>query len=121
MKGILLFGHGARNPAWRIPFETIRQKIQGTNANVLVELGLLGLLAPSFEEGRSSLAGQGATHITVVPVFIAGGGHVLIDLPNLIASILQRFAGLTIHVASPVGESDAVLDAMARYAVNSAG
>lgn len=115
MKGILLFGHGARNPAWAAPFEKIRQKLKAADANLLVESGFLEMLSPSFDESIDSLAAQGARHITVVPVFIAGGGHVLKDLPSLVEQAINRHPMLSIRIAHPVGESEAVLDAMARY------
>jgi sirohydrochlorin cobaltochelatase len=55
----------------------------------------------------------------VVPVFIAGGGHVLKDLPSLVEQAINRHPMLSIRIAHPVGESEAVLDAMACYIISS--
>ncbi|MDO9272112.1 MAG: CbiX/SirB N-terminal domain-containing protein [Rugosibacter sp.] len=116
MKGILLFGHGARNPAWALPFERIRQIILATDAVALVEPGFLELMRPTFAESIDNLVSQGATEIVVVPIFVAGGGHVNKDLPPLAAEAMTRHAGLTIRLAPPVGEAAPVLAAMAEYA-----
>jgi sirohydrochlorin cobaltochelatase len=93
MKGILLFGHGARNPAWALPFERIRQIILATDAVALVEPGFLELMRPTFAESIDNLVSQGATEIVVVPIFVAGGGHVNKDLPPLAAEAMTRHAG----------------------------
>ena len=39
MKGILLFGHGARNPEWAQPFHRIREAILQREPAALVEPG----------------------------------------------------------------------------------
>ncbi|HEY8856246.1 MAG TPA: CbiX/SirB N-terminal domain-containing protein [Rugosibacter sp.] len=118
MKGILLFGHGARNPAWALPFERIRQAILAMDAEALVESGFLEMMRPTFAEGIDALVSQGATEIVVVPIFVAGGGHVNKDLPLLAAEAMPRHAGLTIRLAPPVGEAAPVLAAVADYALN---
>ena len=44
VKGILLYGHGARNPEWAQPFHRIRDAIKARDPNVLVEPGFLELM-----------------------------------------------------------------------------
>ena len=43
--------------------------------------------------------------------------HVKKDLPRLAADAMGRYEGLVIELAAPVGEVDAVLAAMAEYAM----
>ena len=54
----------------------------------------------------------------MVPIFIGPGRHVLKDLPQLAANAMDRFPDLAITLAPPVGESVAVVDAMARFALD---
>lgn len=117
MKGILLFGHGARNPDWAQPFHRIRDAILAREPEALVEPGFLELMRPTFDEGVDCLVRQGATQIVVVPIFMAAGSHIKKDLPQLAASAMDRHAGLLIELAAPVGEVDAVLATMADYAM----
>lgn len=49
------------------------------------------------------------------------GGHVRRDLPLLIAQLQQAHPTLQFKVATAVGEDDAVLQAIARYCIVSAG
>lgn len=50
-------------------------------------------------------------------IFMAAGSHVKKDLPRLAADAMGRYEGLVIELAAPVGEVDAVLAAMAEYAM----
>ena len=119
MKGILLFGHGARNAEWAQPFHRIRDAILAREPEALVAPGFLELMRPTFDEGVDCLVRQGATEIVVVPIFMAAGSHIKKDLPQLAASAMDRHAGLTIELAAPVGEAATVLAAMADYALGS--
>jgi len=118
VKGILLFGHGARNPEWAQPFHGIRDAILAREPAALVEPGFLELLRPSFDEAVASLVRQGATEIVVVPIFMAAGRHVKKDLPQIAANAMDRHDGLEITLAAPVGEVPPVLAAMAVYALD---
>lgn len=115
-KGILLFGHGARNPEWAEPFHRIRELILAQDPAALVEFGFLELMQPRFDAGIDALVRQGANEIIVVPVFVAGGMHVKKDLPQMAGDSMERHAGLIIRLAPPVGEAAPVLVAMAKYA-----
>ena len=118
MKGILLFGHGARNPEWAQPFHRIRDAILARQPEALVEPGFLELMRPTFDEGIDCLVRQGAAEIVVVPIFMAAGSHVKKDLPQMAADAMGRHAGLVITLAAPVGEAEPVLAAMAEYALD---
>lgn len=121
MKGILLFGHGARNPEWAAPFERIRDLIRSQHPGVPIEPGYLELMRPTFDEAVDCLVSQGATRIVVVPIFMAAGSHIRKDLPLMAAGSMDRHPNLTIGLAAPVGESASVLAAMADYALAAEG
>ncbi len=118
MKGIILFGHGSRTTEYVKPFERIRDSMAARQPEVVVELGFLELTRPSLEESIECLANRGVTRISVVPIFIGPGRHVLKDLPQLAANAMDRFPGLEIELAAPVGEAQEVIDAMADFALN---
>jgi sirohydrochlorin cobaltochelatase len=116
MKGIILFGHGARNPEYVEPFRRIRAAVERRQPDVPVEIGFLELTQPPLEASIECLARQGVTQIKVVPIFFAPGRHVLKDLPLLLGSAMDRFPGIEFEVADCVGEVDAVVEAMAAHA-----
>ncbi len=114
---LVLFAHGARDPRWAQPF----QKLQAIAADRLpdahVELAFLELMEPRLPEVVSRLVGQGCERVSVVPVFLGQGGHVLRDLPPMIDELRAAHPQLQVTVADAVGESPAVLAAIADYCV----
>jgi sirohydrochlorin cobaltochelatase len=120
MKGIILFGHGARNPEYIAPFRRIRAAVEAQQPGVPVEVGFLELTQPPLEATIECLASRGVNQIKIVPIFFAPGRHVLKDLPELIGNAMDRFPGVEFEVAACVGEVDAVITAMAAHAVSGA-
>lgn len=117
MKGIILFGHGARNPEYVEPFKRIRAEVVRLQPDVAVEIGFLELTQPPLEATIECLVSRGVKHIKVVPIFFAPGRHVLKDLPMLLGNALDRFPGVEFEVAACVGEVDSVVAAMAVHAI----
>ena len=118
MNGIILFGHGSRSAEYSRPFERIREAMAAQQPDTPVELGFLELTRPALDESIECLCSRGVTRITVVPIFIGPGRHVLKDLPQLAANAMERLPGLEISLAAPVGEIQEVIDAMAKFALS---
>lgn len=119
-KGIILFGHGARNPEYVEPFHRIRAALLMLEPAAKVEIGFMELMQPSFEMAVDALVVHGIQQIVVVPIFFAPGRHVLKDLPQLAGNATDRYPGLEFEISQAVGESPAVIAAMARFALDSA-
>lgn len=117
MRGLILFGHGARNPEYVAPFRRIRAAVEARSPGLPVEIGFLELTQPPLGESIAALAARGVTEIRVVPIFFAPGRHVLKDLPALIGEATDRHPGIVFEVAGCVGEVDAVIEAMATHAL----
>lgn len=117
MNGIILFGHGARNPEYVEPFRRIRAAVERLKPDTAVEIGFLELTQPPLEATIECLVSRGVRQIRIVPIFFAPGRHVLKDLPQLLANALDRFPEVEFEVADCVGEVDAVVEAMAAHAI----
>jgi len=117
MKGIILFGHGARNPEYVEPFRRIRAAVEARRPDLKVTIGFLELTQPPLEASIAELAAQGVTQVRIVPIFFAPGRHVLKDLPQLLGNAMERYPRLEFAVAECVGEVDGVIGAMAAHAV----
>jgi sirohydrochlorin cobaltochelatase len=117
---LILFAHGARDPRWAAPFEKLRDIARTQLPDTEVSLAFLELMSPRLPEVVARLAGEGCTRVSVVPVFLGQGGHVLRDLPLLIDDLRSAHPGLDISVAAAVGEDSEVLAAIARYCVAAA-
>ena len=115
MKAIILFGHGARDIRWREPFDTLVSLWRAQHAAIPVELAFLEMMQPNLEEAVRSLSLQGATQITVVPVFFGQGGHLRNDFPVLLKACQEKFPTVTLSATSAVGEDLAVLQAIVDF------
>jgi sirohydrochlorin cobaltochelatase len=116
-QALILFAHGARDPRWAEPFERLRAIAQAALPGTDVSLAFLELMSPRLPEAVAGLVLGGCVKVSLVPVFLGQGGHVLRDLPLLVEELRGAHPGLEISVAPAVGEDAAVLDAIARYCV----
>ncbi|MGL1834213.1 sirohydrochlorin chelatase [Rhodocyclaceae bacterium SMB388] len=119
-KAVVLFGHGARDPDWARPMRRAREMVQGGSPALQVELAFLEFMTPTLPEAIDALVADGATRITVVPMFLAQGGHLKKDVPLLVEAAQARHPGCRIRQALAVGEVDDVIAAMAAHAARSA-
>lgn len=120
-RALILFAHGARAASWAAPFERLRDMTQARMPGTRVALAFLELMTPQLPALVAELAAAGAAQITVVPVFLGQGGHVLRDLPLLVEQLRLDHPGVAIEVAGAVGEDPTVLLAITDYCVAAAG
>lgn len=116
-KGIILFGHGARNAEYVEPFRRIRATMLAREPAARVEIGFLELSQPTLEAAIDTLVTQGVKQVRIVPIFFAPGRHILKDLPERVGAVLDRHPDLEVEVADAVGMIPAVVEAMAEYAL----
>ena len=109
-EGIVLLGHGSRDPEWSQPFEKIAVSLDKRLPAVVVALAYLEH-GPSLEEAVAALVARGALSIRVVPLFLGAGGHVKEDLPRLVAAAKRPEVQLVLD--KPIGEQPEVIEAIA--------
>lgn len=113
MDGLLLFAHGARDPAWARPFEAVAARLRATRPQTPLVLAFLEFMTPNFSDAADDLVRQGCTRVHVMPLFLGTGGHVRRDIPPLLESLRERHgAGVEWVLHPPLGEHEAVLQAM---------
>jgi sirohydrochlorin cobaltochelatase len=120
-RALVLFAHGARAQSWAAPFERLRDQSQARLPGVPVRLAFLELMEPRLPAAVDALVGEGVDDITVVPVFLGQGGHLLRDLPELADGIRAAHPGLRLAVAGAIGEDPEVQAAMTDYCIRAIG
>ncbi len=110
---IILLAHGARDPDWALPIEAMAARLRELKADCEVVTAYLELMSPDIESTVGGLTARGANRITVVPVFLAQGGHVKRDLPAKIEKLRAANVGLHIDLVAAIGEQPEVIDAIA--------
>lgn len=110
---LILFAHGARDPAWAEPIRRVRAAMLAMNPAVRVEAAFLEFMAPTLADCAAALADAGCERIVVLPMFIAQGGHLKREVPEILAALRVRHPLVRFDLAGAVGENEAVIRAMA--------
>lgn len=120
-EAVIVFAHGARDPAWAEPLRRVCLTIRGRQPALRVELAFLEFMTPSLGQAIDTLVAEGVSRIAVMPAFLSEGGHVKRDLPEMLEAARQRHPGASIAVVPAMGESAVVIDAIADYAIMAIG
>ena len=110
---LILFAHGARDPAWAEPVRRVQAVIRALDPAVRVEVAFLEFMTPTLADCAAALAEEGVGRIVVLPMFIAQGGHLKREVPEILATLRARFPAVDFGLATAVGENEAVIRAMA--------
>ena len=110
---VILFAHGAREPEWALPFESIRDRLRA--AGTPVELAFLEFMSPSLDEAAARLAGRGIETVIIVPLFLAQGAHLKRELPAMVAKIRKRHAKTEFRMTSALGEAPEIVAAITEW------
>ena len=116
-RALVLFGHGSRDPLWRLPMETVAARLRTMRPGTLVRCAYLELDAPSLPQAGEDLVAAGATQVTVVPMFLGTGRHAREDLPVLLDQLRTSHPHVDFVLQKPVGEDGRVLDLIAQIAL----
>ena len=114
--GIVLFAHGSRDPLWRAPIEAVQSYILAHQPGVAVRCAYLELSTPDLPQAVQDLVSQGATTVTVVPMFLGTGKHAREDLPVLVQELRTQHPNVRIHVQAAIGEDPRMTALMASIA-----
>jgi sirohydrochlorin cobaltochelatase len=120
LRGLLLFAHGARDPAWARPFEAVARRCREARPGQPVELAFLEFMDPGLAKAGARLAAAGCTEVDVLPLFLGAGGHVRKDVPVLLAQLEAEQPQVRWVLHPAIGEAPALVDAMAAIALDAA-
>jgi sirohydrochlorin cobaltochelatase len=118
---LILFAHGARDPEWANPMRRVQAAVRQRVADMPVELAFLEFMAPTLADCATALIAGGATKIVVMPMFIARGGHLKRDVPELLAALQAAHPGVELILGDVIGEQEIVVQAMAESSLKSLG
>jgi sirohydrochlorin cobaltochelatase len=116
---MILFAHGARDPRWAAPFQRLQKMTQESLPDVRVELAFLEFMTPNLTDLVAQLVADGCEKVTVAPIFLGQGGHVLRDLPVMVDALRISYPTLELQQLEAAGEDPAVLQAIRDYCIRS--
>lgn len=114
---LILFAHGARDPEWASPMRRVCAALQAQASELRVELAFLEFMSPTLRDCAQALLAENYRRLIVLPMFIAQGGHLTHDLPQLINELREQNPQVCFEVARAVGEAESVVLAMVSHAL----
>lgn len=117
-KALILIAHGARDPEWALPLRRVHAAVQAQRPDQRVELAFLDFMKPDLQECAQSLLAEGFGQIVVVPLFLAQGGHLKKDIPELLDALRAQNPQASFELSGPVGEAESVISAMAAHVLS---
>lgn len=118
---LILFAHGARDPEWANPMRRVQAAVRERTNGVPAELAFLEFMSPTLPECAAQLIAQGADKIVILPMFIARGGHLKKEVPEMLAVLRCTYPNVEFSLGGAIGEHDTVVQAMASAALEVAG
>jgi sirohydrochlorin cobaltochelatase len=120
MHAIILFAHGSRDPLWHKPIQAVAARITQRAPSTVVRCAYLELTEPDLPHVANTLVADGATSLSVVPMFLGVGRHAREDLPELIQALRAAHPQVDIQCQPAVGEQSSLLDLLAEIALGRA-
>lgn len=110
--GIIICDHGSRREQSNDSLVDVAERFANrfSSEYEIVEPAHMELAMPDIEAAYANCVGRGATHIVVLPLFLAKGKHWTRDIPSLTNQASGRFPGTTYQIAAPLGIDDLLLD-----------
>jgi len=102
---LIMLAHGSRSESWCSTFYTMTQGIREEYRNA--SLAFMELNSPSLQEATREAVENGAERIVVLPLFLAAGRHLKVDVPNMIRELIEEL-DVDITLSPPIGEHPAL-------------
>lgn len=110
--GIIICDHGSRRAQSNDSLKDVASRFARRFAEdcQIVEPAHMELAMPDIAAAYSACVDRGATHIVVLPLFLARGKHWTRDIPSLTSQAAGHHPGTTYQIAEPLGIDDLLLD-----------
>ncbi|WAI01164.1 sirohydrochlorin nickelochelatase [Methanogenium organophilum] len=123
--GFLLVGHGSKKPYNKELIETTADLVASKEDRFLVKSGFMSINEPTVQEKLEEFKGEDIEKLVVVPLFLAKGIHILVDIPEILGLAEGSNAGtfalangteIPLLYAQPIGSDPMLADLMIKNA-----
>jgi sirohydrochlorin cobaltochelatase len=102
-QGILLCGHGSRDPRGTAAFRGLVTAMQSRHPDKVVDYGFLEFAHPVYAAAVERMYRQGVRRIIALPVILFAGGHAKNDIPYEMNTLQQQYPDLRITMGRHLG------------------
>jgi sirohydrochlorin cobaltochelatase len=111
--GIMLCGHGSRDPAAMVEFEQVVTGLKAKLPGYPIEGGYLEFAQPDIRQGFENLTARGVARILALPAMLVAASHVKKDLPSEIRQFAAAHPAITMHFGRALSLGPKILRAAA--------
>jgi len=108
-QGLLLCGHGSRDPEGTAAFRELVAGVQGRHPDIVVDYGFLEFAHPVYAAAVERMYQNGVRRIIALPVMLFAGGHAKNDIPYELNSLQRQYPDLQIVMGRHLGITPALL------------
>ncbi len=116
---LILLAHGSKDAHWRAYFEKILDEVKRQQPNAHVKLAFMEFTGPTLHEAVAECLLHGAHDISVLPLFLNTGVHLVRDVPAQIGEIEREHPGVSIALLPAAGEDARVSNLLVQIASES--
>jgi len=109
MKGILICGHGSRDPEGVQGFKALVALLQKRYPERMVDYGFLEFAHPVYAAAVERMYLAGVREIIAVPAILFAGGHAKNDIPYEMNTLQSQYKDLTIRLGRHIGITPSIL------------
>lgn len=120
MKAVLYIGHGTRSKKGAAEANLFIESVMKKVNSPIQKLCFLELTEPDIKAGFEYCVREGASEITVVPLFLLAAGHIKEDIPEALGPLIKNNPGITVKMADPFGVQESILDAISELVTKEA-
>ena len=121
MKGILICGHGSRDPEGVNGFKELVSLLKERYPDRIVDYGFLEFAHPVYAAAVERMYLAGVREIIAIPAILFAGGHAKNDIPYEMNTLQSQYEGLTIRLGRHIGITPAILQLARKLIEQTAG
>ncbi len=106
---IVLLAHGSSDPAWGETFTALTSF--ATERHEMAKLAFMELSEPLMDDVIREAALAGHKNFRVIPLFLAKGRHLKVDVPGMLDK-LETELGIKTSLGEPIGKHPALAKAL---------
>lgn len=113
-EAFILIAHGSRLSQTIDEMQALIVNLSKTMRGVEIRGAFMELQDPSLDKVVADLVGQGAKKVTVLPLFIFNGRHMLEDIPEQVESCRSTYSKVEFVLLQHIGETDSFRDSITK-------
>lgn len=113
-EAIILMGHGSSIPEAGKDMEEVARRLKEKYSYPMVEICFMSGLGPHFPEVLEKCVNQGTKNVLVIPYFLHGGLHLVLDVPKMIQKEAKKFPNVKLILGKSFGFDEALVDLVER-------